>query len=250
MWCVWTAKGGSGASVVSAALAVLSSRSTPTLLVDLGSDQPALLGLGAGGASDGPPTDEPAAGLGVLDWLAAPCPPPDALARIEVRVGPTLSLLPTGRLIGTGHPDGPGLAGDGRRAERLDVLARLLGREERTVVVDVGSASHRYEPILARSSASVLVTRACYLALRRPVSSRHVDRVVLIAEPGRALRRADVDAALPAPVSATVSWDPAIARAVDAGTLLRRVPRPLGALRTLLRQLPASPNDPAIGSTR
>lgn len=234
MWCVWSAKGGSGVSVVSAALAILSARSRPTLLVDLGRDQSSLLALGA--APDRSPSE-----LGVLDWLAAPCPPPDALARLEVPVAPGLSLLPTGRLVAPGHPDGPGGPGDGRRAERLHVLARLLGADERAVIVDVGAACHRVEPILARADASILVTRACYLALRRPVPAHHVDRVVLVAEPGRALRRADVDAALPTPVSATVAWDPAVSRAVDAGTILRRLPRPLRSLGPLLRQLSVEP---------
>jgi hypothetical protein len=48
--------------------------------------------------------------------------------------------------------------------------------------------------------------------------------VVLIDEPGRALRAGDVSASLGAPVVATVLLDPAIARAVDAGLLLARLP--------------------------
>ena len=284
MWCVWTAKGGSGASVVSAAMAVLAAQNQPTLLVDLGCDQPALLGLdppghrhtsvaeqlgavrsGAGEpavdelALDDPTIDDPAIDdttidyptlddptideeeigqLGVLDWLDATDPPPDALARLEVSAGPNLAVLPTGRLVGRGHPDGAGPAGDGRRAERLEVLSRLLRSEQRAVVVDIGAASHRYEPILARAEASILVTRACYLALRRTVPSRHVDRVVLVAEPGRSLRRSDIEKVLPVPVDATVRWDPSVARAVDAGTLRRRLPRPLRSLEALLRGLP------------
>lgn len=259
MWCVWTAKGGSGASVVSAALALLAARSRPTLLVDLGCDQLALLGLDpagspsnqraasaaeatadekSGGATAAASDGAGAVPLGVLDWLDAPDPPPDALGRLEVSAGPCLSVLSTGRLVGRGHPDGAGPADDGRRAERLDVLGRLLRSEHRAVVVDVGSASHRYEPILARAQASILVTRACYLTLRRTVPSRHVDRVVLVAEPGRALRRTDVEKALRVAVDTTVRWDPTVARAVDAGTLRRRLPRPLRALEPLLRGLP------------
>jgi hypothetical protein len=47
---------------------------------------------------------------------------------------------------------------------------------------------------------------------------------VLIDEPGRALRARDIECGLGAPVVATVLLDPAIARAVDAGLLLARVP--------------------------
>jgi hypothetical protein len=48
--------------------------------------------------------------------------------------------------------------------------------------------------------------------------------IVLVEEPGRALRPRDVEASLGAPVVATVLLDPAIARAVDAGLLLARLP--------------------------
>lgn len=250
MWCVWTAKGGAGVSVISAALAILSSRSRPTLLVDLGQDQLSLLGV----APSSLPADDPGVALGVHDWLAAPAPPPEALARLEISVGRDLAVLPTGQVLGAGHPDGPGGRGDGRRAERLDVLARLLCTEQRAVVVDVGTAVHRYEPILARSSGSVFVTRACYLALRRRIPARHLDRVVLVSERGRSLRAADLDAVLPAPVGTTLPWDPAVARAVDAGTLRRRLPRSLRALQPLLEQLRtasggASPS-PAVATDR
>lgn len=73
---------------------------------------------------------------------------------------------------------------------------------------------------------SLLVTRACYLALRRAVSAPiRPTGVVLVAEPGRALRATDVEAAVGAPVVATVAVDPAVARAVDAGLLTARLPR-------------------------
>ena len=253
MWCVWSVKGGSGTSLASAALAVFAARSRPTLLVDFGRDQPALLGLDPEAVADADVTADAtsgaAVGLGLVDWLAAPSPPPDALARLEVPAGPGLSLLPTGRLVGDGHPDGPGESGDGRRAERLDVLGRVLAAERRAVVVDVGAASHRFEPVLAKADASILVTRACYLALRRPIPARHVDRVVLVAEPGRALRRRDVETALPTPVSATLEWDPAVARAADAGTLRRRLPRSLRTLEALLADLPIA-SDRSLAAAR
>jgi hypothetical protein len=47
---------------------------------------------------------------------------------------------------------------------------------------------------------------------------------VLVDEPGRALRARDIEASLRAPVVATVLLDPAIARAVDAGLLVARLP--------------------------
>jgi hypothetical protein len=51
--------------------------------------------------------------------------------------------------------------------------------------------------------------------------------VVVVEEPGRALVSRDVADVLAAPVMATVPLDPAVARAVDAGVLARRLPRVL-----------------------
>ncbi|HEX9969851.1 MAG TPA: hypothetical protein VGB03_06900, partial [Acidimicrobiales bacterium] len=74
----WSAKGGSGTTVVALALALLAARSSPAgaLLVDLGGDVPVALGLASSGAA------------GVLDWLAAPPEVDgDALDRLALDVG-------------------------------------------------------------------------------------------------------------------------------------------------------------------
>src|SRR3954467_9038711 len=55
----WSVKGGSGTTVVAAGLAVLLSRSSPVVALDLAGDLPAALGVAE------PP------GPGVLEWLAA-----------------------------------------------------------------------------------------------------------------------------------------------------------------------------------
>ena len=64
--------------------------------------------------------------------------------------------------------------------------------------------------------------------------------VIAVVEPGRPLGPDDAERAIDVPVVATVPWDPAVARAVDAGLLVSRLPqtisRPLrglalGALR-------------------
>ncbi len=213
----WSVKGGVGTTVVAAALATtLAHRHAPAggaLLADLAGDAPAALGL----ADPGDP--------GLATWTSAgPSVAADALSRIELAAGPSLTLLPRG----DSRP-GP--------AERHEVLARLLAADGRPVVVDAGvvESADAALPLVAEASLSVLVTRACYLALRRaralPVRP---SGVVLVDEPGRALRRADVEAVVGAPVLAAVPCDPAVARAVDAGLLGRRVPRSLArALRSL-----------------
>ena len=83
-------------------------------------------------------------------------------------------------------------------------------------------------PALCAAGSSLLVVRPCYLALRRAVQRRAAaDAAVLIDEPGRALDATDVARALGMEVRAVVQWDPAVARAVDAGLLGSRLPRGL-----------------------
>ena len=215
--CCWSVKGGVGTSVVAATLAILTAqRGEEALLVDLAGDQPALLGVDS-------------AGPGLGDWMeAGEDVAVDALRRLEIAVVPKLSLLASG---GTEHTqldadrlavalalDQPARADDGRRSR-----CRRAGRF-------TGPA------VITSAGRSVLVTRACYLALRRardlPAGIDH--RVVLVEEPGRALGRRDVAHALGVDSVCHISWDPAVARAVDAGTLAARIPGPLRRLGKLL----------------
>ena len=201
----WSVKGGSGTTVVAAALATLFSRrsATGSLAADLGGDLPFALGVDGG-----------CAGAGLLDWMAAgPDVPGDALSRLEVDVSPSLRLLPRG----TGVP-GPG---------RAEALAVELATGQRPVVADCGSGPGEVGlAVAAGASLSLLVLRPCYLALRRAVDAPlRPSGVVLVAEPGRALGRRDVEDVLDAPVRAEVLVSPAVARMVDAGLLCRRLPR-------------------------
>jgi len=204
----WSAKGGSGTTVVATALALVLARrpAAHVLLVDLAGDVPAVLGL-----------SEPA-GPGLRGWCAAGAQAPaDALERLAVRAGPGVDLLARG----DGPPGG---------AERLEVLASLLDADGRPAVVDCGTLRHG-DPAVAVAAAathSLLVTRPCYLALRRAVAAPvRPSGVVLVDEPGRALDRHDVEAVVGAPVRAEVALDPGVARAVDAGLLATRLPRSL-----------------------
>ncbi len=215
----WSTKGGSGTTVIAAlvSLHAAQDRNRPVLLVDLCGDQPAVFG-----------SAETASGLG--DWLRsdlAPC----SLERVLDELTPNLSLLPRGQ--------------DPLIARRADELVEWLASGA-LVVVDAGvlraeagtSAGGPNDELRWRLAAeadrSVLVTRACYLALRRAVSLPvRPSGVVLVAEAGRALTRTDCERAIGAPVLATVAVDPDIARAVDAGMLRTRVPK--GAIKVLGR---------------
>lgn len=112
-------------------------------------------------------------------------------------------------------------------AHRWNAVSALLAGGTRTVVVDAGLGEpHPAMRVAARHD--LLVVRGCYLALRR-AAVLHVppNGVVLVNEPGRALRRQDVETVTGAPVVSELDWDPTVARAVDAGLLATRVPRSL-----------------------
>lgn len=205
----WSVKGGVGTTVVAASLAIVLARSSPpgALLADIAGDAPAVLGL----ADPGDP--------GLAGWLRAGVDvPADALTRLELDVGHGLCLLPSGSGPTTGV------------ADRSEVLAALLAADSRPVVADCGRLDHSEVGVALASGAthSLLVTRACYLALRRATSAPvRPSGVILLKEPGRALSRSDVEQVVGAPVRAEIAIDPAIARAVDAGVLCARLPRGL-----------------------
>jgi hypothetical protein len=209
----WALKGGSGTTVVAAGLGRAASGS---VLVDLGGELPAALGLA-----------EPA-GQGLAEWIESDAPPAAVTdLGVDVDAERHISVVPRG-------------AGDLPNVhQRWVELAAWMAGDQRTFVVDAGTGA---PPAPLQGAAhdggvrDLLVTRPCYLSLRR--IGRHAVRpsgVVLVAERHRALGARDVAHCVGAPVVAEVPVDPAIARAVDAGLLAGRVPssltKPLRPLR-------------------
>jgi hypothetical protein len=209
--CLWTLKAGSGCSVTAALAGLQRATHSSVTLVDPHGDLAAVLGVAH-------PT-----GPGVRDWIdAGDDAPPQALAGVATSVAPGLQLV------------GPGTA-DLTRAELTEMQLAALEAADDTVLVDAGCVTRddRLGALARRLAAgatrSILVTRPCYLALRRIADAPVIPSgVVLLAEPGRALRRGDVEQAVGAPVVASIAVDPAIARAVDAGLLASRPPRGAG----------------------
>jgi hypothetical protein len=207
----WSPKGGSGTTVFAAGLALaLATRfglRDDVVLADLAGDLPAALGL---------PEPE---GPGLHDWLAAGAEVPEgALARLERPIGARLRLLPLGTPTGDG-------------GDRNDALADRLAADGRPVVADCGAAACGPGLALAAgATVSLIVLRPCYLGLRRALAAPiRPSGAVLVVEPQRSLGGRDVEDVLGVPVVAQVPLDPAVARAVDAGLLANRLPRPLGA---------------------
>lgn len=208
LFCCWSTKGGSGTTVVSAALSLVLARGghSEVLLVDFGGDIPAVLGI-----------QEPA-GPGLGEWVAAGDDvPADGLSRIEIAATTGLKIVARGR-------------GSFESLDRIEVLAALLAGDSRDVVVDLGRIDQNpAAPILAASAThSLLVTRPCFLSLRRAVDLPvRPSGVVVVGEPGRALCAADVEAVVGTDVLVELDVDPAVSRAVDAGLLVSRLPRGL-----------------------
>ncbi|MEE9413890.1 MAG: hypothetical protein V3V01_01320 [Acidimicrobiales bacterium] len=206
---LWSVKGGVGVSVTAAVMAVAAAKSGSALLFDAGGgDQPSILGV-----------PEPSSGF--ANWVESPADVAlDSLRRLEVEVASGLQLLVAGR-DGQAEPALP--------ASRVRLGICLLADAQRSTIVDLGqidrSACGFTEAVLGRADRSLLVTTPCYLALRRAQNSLHrPSGIVLIDDPDRALGRRDVQEALDAPVVCTLSRTAAIARSVDAGLLLARVP--------------------------
>jgi hypothetical protein len=211
----WSAKGGAGTTVVAAALAL----GVPgRVLVDLPGELPATLGL-----------SDPA-GQGLAEWFASDAP---AAAIVDLAVpvdGAALLVAPGASVIDDDAP-------------RWEELARWMAADRRTFVIDAGLGPPPSALTPARHEAGtvrdLLVTRTCYLALRRACAlTTRPSGVIVVSEPRRALQRSEVARSLGAPVVATVALDPAVARAVDAGLLASGLP---GSLRRALRSLRSQP---------
>lgn len=210
----WSPKGGSGTSVVVGALALkIAASGRETLLVDTVGDLSMVLGL------------PPGAGDGLSDWLLAPSDvSADALSLLEAPAGERLQLLGAGNA--TQQAMDP---------ERTVLAAELLSRSARWVVVDAGSTGPP-DRWLVHGARAVMVVRACYLGIQAALARPLVPgtTVVLVEEPGRALRLSDVTAVFNGHRVVAVPWDPAVARAVDSGLLAHRMPRSLNRLSEVL----------------
>ncbi len=213
------AKGGSGTTIVACSRAIHSPG--PSLLVDLEGDVPLMLGLAD--------SDRP----GVVDWLSSRAPTAH-LDDLLIDVTPDCVLLPA---RSTTHPshDRVDLADRELRWDELMGWLTRWGHDTGgSVVIDAGTTRLATD-FVERCPSRWLVTRACYLSLRRAGRLAVAPTgIVVIEEPGRSLSHRDIEASVRAPIVATLAWDQRVARSIDAGLLLSgRLPR--GIHRALTR---------------
>lgn len=229
-------KGGSGTSTVAAGFAGVlgrqasrpSTRATPVLAVDLCGDLPAVLG-----------TATPLTGLS--EWLDRSSD--HDFDDMCIDCGRGVHLVPTGS---SSLPD-PNSPSWKRLASILD---HHLAHGTRAVV-DVGTGPlPNVFTRATRTSATtktpfrvLLVVRPCYLALRRAIEENSedgvsADGIVLVSGEGRVLTRRDVESVLGVPVVAEVALDPDVARRVDSGLFLSRLPATLVSALEPLAQRP------------
>ena len=198
----WSVKGGSGTTVVASTIALMRAAESQrgALLVDLAGDVPAVLGLAE---SSGP---------GINDWFAN-CDHGSRMTLLSIAIQATANL----QIIARGSKQ---LETNANFSE----LCAALKSFDLPIIVDAGCGLPSPD-LLANASSSLLITRPCYLSLRRAAQlSVSPTGIVLINEAGRALGKHDVEAVIGAPVVAEIDFDSAIARAVDAGLLASRIP--------------------------
>ena len=200
----WSVKGGSGTTVVASTIALMRAAESQrgALLVDLAGDVPAVLGLAE------------SSGHGINDWFAN-CDHGSRMTLQSIAIQATANL----QIIARGLKQL-----DAKENRNFTELCAALKTFDLPIIVDAGCGLPSPD-LLAHASSSLLVTRPCYLSLRRAAQlSVSPTGIVLINEAGRALGKHDVEAVIGAPVVAEIDFDSAIARAVDAGLLASRIP--------------------------
>ncbi|MEP1123328.1 MAG: hypothetical protein ABJH68_05480 [Ilumatobacter sp.] len=206
------AKGGSGSTLVACLRAIESPG--PVLLVDLEGDIPGMLGLAD--------PERP----GIVEWLTSRAPSAH-LDDLLIDVTPNAVLLPAHGVAGSvTRRSAIATAPAERWDEVVDWFTEWAHDTGGAIVVDAGTTPLPTS-FVEQCPNRWLVTRACYLALRRATRlAVPPTGIVLIEEPGRALQHRDIEASVRAPIIATIPWDIRVARSVDAGLLgQRRLPR-------------------------
>jgi len=210
-------KGGAGCSTFAAALA-LSSTNQRATLIDTQGDLPSLLGMTANG-------------VGVGELLKTDEFDPGIFGNLAHKVTDNVGLISRGNIA----------LKDNISKLAVARLLEALGSEDGIVIIDVGVPTSRWQRLLCEEELAmhVIVTRSCYLALRRAVHSNvSASGVIAFEETGRSLRLCDVSDVLGMSVIASVPVTASIARTIDAGIFATRRPQTLtDAATTVLERI-------------
>lgn len=211
-------KGGSGTSVVAASLAIASSSSTPTLLIDLAEDQAAIMGL-------------PEPPVGLSDWVNGMTH--HDFDEILMTCNDNLWLAPSGSS-----------ATEILSTNAWNKLAQAVMQKESdgyNIIIDFGQANL---PLAFNklTHTHYMVTRPCYLSLRRAVNlDQRFSGVIVVQDHDRVLTTSDVESVMKLKCVAEVPYSSDISRRVDSGLLKSRLPVPLHAALSPLVTLRVSP---------
>jgi hypothetical protein len=98
------------------------------------------------------------------------------------------------------------------------------------VIIDAGTPNQigttAFDVLLNGTDHSLLLVKSCFLAVHASVELAHrAHGVVVVSDEERRISDADVAVAIGLPVFASISVQPTVARAVDAGLLSARLPR-------------------------
>lgn len=102
--------------------------------------------------------------------------------------------------------------------------AKEYGDQHDVIIEDFGR-----DPISdGDSGCRIFVTKQCYVSVHAYVREGHeANGCIILEEPGRALTQLDIERATDLKCLKTITWDPGVFRAVDAGLLTSRPPSTL-----------------------
>jgi Mrp family chromosome partitioning ATPase len=211
-------KGGQGVSTVAALIALTSSKSRRTLLVDTSTDQAVILAL-----------DLKPLRPGIAEMLMGDR---HTDARCE-HVTKSLQFLPRG----SGTID--------YTSDQFDRLRNFASALEcDTVILDLCREATNWQ---SHADLSILIIRPSYLATRAALAARKPTHLVVIDEPSPTLTASDVERALQL-TSTVIPYSLEIAAFIDAGVLNGKLPCALSRPLLLLDRVLQRFNSPSFDS--
>lgn len=104
-----------------------------------------------------------------------------------------------------------------------DLIGVAFPSDYDLIVIDRGVAQQGHtRSVLIDGAENYLVTRKCYLSLRKANKLVQHDGVIIVDEEGRALTNKDVKSVLQTPIVGVVAYSAPLTRSIDSGLLPNR----------------------------